>query len=58
MKNTKRYSKSEYIAAVMWYEGISRKEAAQKVKRAIKNNIFGILNNMVYSFRNNQRLAY
>lgn len=53
-----KYSRSEYIVAVMWYEGISRKEAAQEVKRAIKNKIFGILNNMVYSFRNNQRLAY
>lgn len=53
-----KYSRSEYIAAVMWHEGISRKEAAKEVKRAIKNRVFGILNNMVYSFRNNHRLAY
>lgn len=50
MKSTKRYSKSEYIAAVMWYEGISRKEAAQRVKAAIKGGIFGVLNNIVYRY--------
>jgi len=56
--NRAKYRRSEYIAAMMWYDGITRAEAAQQVKRAIKGGIFGVLNNLVYSFRNNARITY
>lgn len=51
MKSNKLfYTKSEYIKAVMWHDGISRAEAARKVKEAIEGGIYGVLNHMVYCY--------
>jgi hypothetical protein len=56
MKSKKKFRKAEYINAVMWYDGISRPAAKEKVKAAISGKVYGVLNNIVYSFRNHQKV--
>lgn len=57
MNKKQRYSRSIYIDAMMWSYGMTKAEAKEQVKTAIKNGLYGLLNAIADGFMNNARLA-
>lgn len=58
MNKKQRYNRSIYIDAMMWSYGMTKTEAKEQVKTAIKNGLYGLLNAIADGFMNNARLAF
>lgn len=52
----KKYTKRQYIAAVMACYKMDKKQAKQSVKAGMKNGLYGILNAIIDCYMNNTTL--
>lgn len=52
------YSKSEYTAAMMWYFGMSKRQAENSVEQRLKDSRTNFLNEIVYAYKTNAKKAF
>jgi hypothetical protein len=53
-----KYTRTEYINALMWTFGMTKTQAAKEVKEAIKNSDFGRIDEAVNAFNSNARKSF
>lgn len=53
----KRYTKKQYITALMACYGMDKKQAAESVKTGLNNGLYGILNAIADGYKNHCVLA-
>jgi len=53
-----KYTRAEYINALMWLFGITKTQATKEVRESIKNSDFGRINEAVNTFNSNARKSF
>lgn len=53
-----KYTRTEYINALMWTFGMTKTQATKQVREAIKNSDFSRINEVASGFTQNARKAF
>lgn len=53
-----KYTRTEYINALMWTFGMTKTQATKEVREAIKNSDFSRINEVASGFTQNARKAF
>ena len=58
LNNKLRYTKSEYVNAMVWSYGMTKTEATKEVKKAISNGLYGLINAIADGYYHQCKLAF